>query len=236
VEAGTLAKIPVMVEFGSDRPERPLAQLLTEKLRPGDIYTHCYAGLRHELDDSGKVNPGMIEGRKRGVIFDVGHGNGSFTWRVAVPALKQGFLPDSISTDLHHDSMNSSMKDLLNVMDKFLAMGLSLDEVIRRSTWNPAREIQHEELGNLSAGAPADVTVLSLATGKFGFTDMYGARLQATRKLICELTLRNGKVVYDLNGVTRPAWETLPKDYKQTGDSRWDSFTPQVRTRQPAKK
>ena len=114
------------------------------KLRPGDIYTHCYSGLRHELDDSGKVNPGMIEGRKRGVIFDVGHGNGSFAWRVAVPALKQGFLPDSISTDLHIGSMNSSMKDMLNVMDKFLAMGLSLDEVIRAfhlesSAGNPAR-------------------------------------------------------------------------------------------------
>ncbi len=230
VEAGTLAKIPVMVDFGSDRPERPLFDLLTKKLRPGDIYTHCYSGLRHELDESGKVNPGMTEGRKRGVIFDVGHGNGSFAWRIAVPAMKQGFLPDSISTDLHASSMNSSMKDMLNVMDKFLALGMSLDDVIRRSTWNPAREIQHEELGNLSVGSPADVTVLSRQTGKFGFTDMYGARMQGSQKLICELTVRAGKVVYDLNGVSRPDWETLPKDYLNTGDPRWDSFTPQRRT------
>ena len=172
----------------------------------------------------------MIEGRKRGVIFDVGHGNGSFAWRVAVPALKQGFLPDSISTDLHVSSMNSSMKDILNVMDKFLAIGLSLDDVIRRSTWNPAREIQHEELGNLSVGAPADVAVLSLATGKFGFTDMYGARLRGTRKLVCELTIRNGKVVYDLNGITRPDWNTLPKNYMQTGDPRWDGIMPARRS------
>ena len=207
-----------------------LVDLLTRKLRPGDIYTHCYSGLRHELDESGKLNPGMTEGRKRGVIFDVGHGNGSFAWRIAVPAIKQGFLPDSISTDLHAGSMNSSMKDMLNVMDKFLAMGLSLDDVIRRSTWNPAREIQHEELGNLSVGSPADVTVLSRQTGKFGLTDMYGARLQSTQKLICELTVRAGKVVYDLNGVTRPDWDTLPKDYLNTGDARWDSFTPQRRT------
>ena len=154
VEAGTVAGIPVMVDFGEDRPERPLAELLTNKLRPGDIYTHCYSGLRHELGDDGKLNPGMIEGRKRGVIFDVGHGGGSFAWRIAVPAIQQGFLPDSISTDLHSASMNSGMKDMLNVMDKFLALGMPLNEVIRDSTWNPAREIHHEELGNLSVGPP----------------------------------------------------------------------------------
>ena len=226
VEAGTAAKIPVMVDFGSDRPQRPLADLVTKKLRPGDIYTHCYSGLRHELDDAGKLNPGMLEGRKRGVIFDVGHGGGSFAWRIAVPAIKQGFLPDSISTDLHIGSMNSGMKDMLNVMDKFLAMGLPLDEVVRRATWNPAREIQHEELGNLSPGAPADVTVLRLENGKFGFTDMYGARLAGASRLACELTIRNGKVVFDLNGITRPDWDTLPKNYTQTGDARWDAVTP----------
>ena len=168
----------------------------------------------------------MIEGRKRGVIFDVGHGGGSFAWRIAVPALKQGFLPDSISTDLHTGSMNAGMKDMLNVMDKFLAMGMSVDEVIRRSTWNPAREIQHEELGNLSVGAPADVAVLRLEKGAFGFTDMYGARLKGTGKLTCEVTLRSGKVVYDLNATTRPDWTTLPPKYTQTGDAAWDAVTP----------
>ena len=226
VEAGTKANIPVMVDFGEDRPQRPLADLLTKKLRPGDIYTHCYSGLRHELTEEGMVNPGMIEGRKRGVIFDVGHGGGSFAWRIAVPAMKQGFIPDSISTDLHIGSMNSGMKDMLNVMDKFLAMGMSLDEVVRRSTWNPAREIHHEELGNLSAGSPADVTVLRLETGRYGFTDMYGARLDGTKRLACELTVRGGKVVYDLNGISRPEWTTLPKGYTRTGDSRWDAVTP----------
>ena len=148
----------------------------------------------------------------------------------SVPALKQGFLPDSISTDLLVGSMNSSMKDMLNVMDKFLAMGMSLDDVIRRCTWNPAREIQHEELGNLTVGAAADVAVLSRETGRFGFTDMYGARLQATQKLVCELTVRNGKVVYELNGISRPDWDKLPKNYTQTGDPRWDGIMPQRRS------
>jgi len=226
VEAGTQARIPVMVDFGSNRPERPMAELVTRKLRPGDIYTHAYSGLRNELDDSGRVNPGMWEGRKRGVIFDVGHGGGSFAWRIAVPAMKEGFLPDSISTDLHIGSMNSGMKDMLNVMDKFLAMGMSLDDVILRSTWNPAREIGHEDVGHLSVGAPADIAVLRVEKGAFGFVDMYGARLRGTQKLTCELTLRDGKVVYDLNGMTRPDWNTLPKDYRQTGDARWDAITP----------
>lgn len=237
VAAGAIAKIPVMVDFGEDRPQRPLAELLTKKLRPGDIYTHCYSGLRHELDENGKLNPGMLEGRKRGVIFDVGNGGGSFAWRIAVPAIRQGFLPDSISTDLHISSMNSGMKDMLNVMGKLLAMGLSVEDVIRRSTWNPAREIQHEELGNLSVGAPADVAVLRVETGKYGFTDMYGARLQGTQKLLCELTVRNGKVVYDLNGITRPDWDKLPKDYLQTGDARWDAVSPATRgTTRPVSK
>ena len=226
VEAGNAANLPVMVDFGNDHPERPLADLVTKKLRPGDIYTHCFSGLRHELTDDGKVNPGMIAGRERGVIFDVGHGGGSFAWRIAVPAMKQHFLPDSISTDLHVGSMNAGMKDMLNVMGKFLAMGETLDEVIRQSTWNPAREIKHDELGNLSVGSTADVAVLRVEKGDFGFTDMYGARLKGSQRLSCELTLRAGKVVYDLNGITRPDWTTLPAKYTQTGDPAWDAVTP----------
>jgi dihydroorotase len=226
VEAGTEAKIPVMVDFGTNRPERPISELLTKKLRPGDIYTHVYSGLRNEQIESGKVNPALWEARKRGVIFDVGHGGGSFLWRVAVPAMKEGFLPDSISTDLHIGSMNAGMKDMLNVMDKFLTMGMSVEDVILRSTWNPAREIKREELGNLSPGAEADIAVLKLEKGRFGFVDMNGARMRGTQKLNCELTVRGGKVVYDLNGISRPDWDKLPPDYKKTGDRRWDAVTP----------
>jgi dihydroorotase len=220
VQVGTLANIPVMVDFGADKPERPVADLVTKKLRPGDIYTHMYSGLRHELVD-GHVNPGLFAGRKRGVIFDVGHGGGSFAWRVAVPAIKEGFVPDSISTDLHIGSMNAGMKDQLNVMSKLLALGLSLDDVVKQSTWNPAREIKQEGLGHLSVGAGADVAVLRLENGSFGFVDSFGGRLRAKQKLVCEMTLRDGKVVYDLNGLARPDWTTLPPDYKSTSDPRW---------------
>jgi len=232
VEAGTRANIPVMVDFGSNRPERPLGVLVTKKLRPGDIYTHVYSGLRNEQTEAGRVNPAMWDARKRGVIFDVGHGGGSFSWRIAAPAVKEGFLPDSLSTDLHTSSMNAGMKDMLNVMDKFLAMGLSIDDVVLRSTWNPAKEIRREDVGHLSPGAVADVAVLRIEKGAFGFVDMYGARLKGTQKLTCELTLRDGKVVYDLNGLTRPDWDTLPRDYRQTGDARWDGITP-APVRQP---
>lgn len=229
VKAGDIARIPVMVDFGVNRPERPMAELVTRKLRPGDIYTHLYSGLRDELDAAGHVNPALFEARKRGVIFDAGHGGGSFAWRIAMPAINEKFLPDSISTDLHVGSMNAGMKDMLNVMDKFIAMGMPVDDVIARSTWHPAREIQRTDLGNLSAGSPADIAVLRLEHGEFGFTDMYGARLRGNQKLICEVTLRDGKVVFDLNGVTRPDWKTLPKNYRQTGDARWDAVTPSRR-------
>jgi dihydroorotase len=226
VEAGTIANVPVMVDFGANKPERPLAELVTKKLRPGDIYTHVYSGLRGEQDPSGHVNPGLLEGRKRGVIFDVGHGGGSFLWRIAVPAMKEGFTPDSISTDLLIGSMNAGMKDMLNVMDKFLAMGMSIDDVIARSTWNPAREIKHEDLGHLSVGAGADVAVLRLERGRFGLVDMYGARMDSSQRLVCELTIRDGRIVYDLNGVSRPEWTTLPKNYGPIGDAKWDALNP----------
>jgi dihydroorotase len=222
VEAGKMANVPVMVDFGSNFPERPIEELLTQKLRPGDIYTHVYSGLRNELPEDGRPNRGLIEGRKRGVIFDVGHGGGSFLWRVAVPLMKAGFIPDSISTDLHIGSMNSGMKDMLNVMSKFLVMGMALDEVILRSTWHPAREIEREELGHLSEGAPADVAVLRLEKGNFGYVDSGGARMRGNQKLSCELTIRDGRVVYDTNGITREDWDKLPARYTSQADPRWD--------------
>src|SRR5262249_42911142 len=195
VEASTIARVPVMVDFGRTFPEKSLAELLTKKLRPGDIYTHVYSGLRGELDPSGHANPALFEGRRRGIIFDVGHGAASFAWRVAVPIIQEGLLPDSISTDLSTNSMLNSSRDLLIVMSKFLALGMSVDQVILRSTWNPAREVGHEELGNLSIGSPADIAVLRLEQGEFGYLDAYGARLRGTQKLTCEMTVRDGKIV-----------------------------------------
>jgi len=223
VIAGTKANLPVMVDFGGDRPARPLYDLLTKKLRPGDVYTHMYSGLRHEQDMT-TMGPqkGMIEGRARGVWFDAGTGGGSFKWSLAVPFVKQGFKPDSLSTDLHVDSMNSATKDLLNVGSKMMAIGLSLKEVVTEMTWHPARQIKREDLGNLSPGSVADVAVLSVATGKFGFTDMVNTRVNGTKKLVDELTIKSGKIVYDLNGLEALAWDAPQGDV--TSDNRWTSW------------
>jgi dihydroorotase len=218
VEVGKIADIPVMVDFGSRRPERPLYDLLNKVFRPGDIYTHVYGGNRGE-QDAQTLGPSqaLIDGRKRGVIFDVGHGSGSFKWRVAVPLIKAGFFPDTISTDLHVRSMNTGLKDMLNLMSKFLAMGMPLDRVVAANTWNAARAIKQEQLGHLSVGAPADVAVLRVEKGRFGFADQDGARLTGSERLRCELTLRDGKVVYDLNAMTGEDWEKLPATANRRG-------------------
>ncbi len=222
VEAGKLAGLPVMVDFGSFRPERPFQKLVLEKLRPGDIYTHTYLAAVPMLGEEGEVLPYLFGARKRGVIFDLGHGGGSFVFRHAAPAIRQGFPPDTISTDLHVGSMNAGMKDMLNVMSKMLNLGMPLEEVILRSTWRPAQVIHREELGHLSPGAVADVAVLNLRKGNFGFVDVYGARLRGSLKLEAELTLLDGRVVWDLNGLTREDWNRLPRDYGRQGDPRWD--------------
>ena len=207
VSAGKMAGIPVMVDFATFRPERPFQDLVLKKLRPGDIYTHTYLTAVPMLDADGKVLPYLFEAKKRGVIFDVGHGAGSFSFRQAIPAVRQGFIPDSISSDYHVESMNAGMKDLLNVMSKFLNMGMSVAEVIARTTRNPAREIGREELGTLAVGSAADVAVLRLVSGEFGFIDSARRRMAGTQKLVCELTLKNGRTMYDLNGMMSEDWD-----------------------------
>ncbi len=214
VKAGNLTDLPVMVDFGFVTKERRLPELLLDKLRPGDIYTHCYSGHREEVLDDGKVNPAMVTGRKRGIFFDVGHGAGSFYWWVAVPAFEQKFWPDSISSDLHSGSMNAGMKDMPNIMSKILNLGVPLAEVIAESTWNPAKEIKRPQLGHLDVGAEADIAVLRLEKGSFGFIDSAGAGNPGTQRLVAEMTVRKGRVEWDLNGRAAPAWKTFP--YRKT--------------------
>ena len=202
-EAGRLADIPVMVDLGRSEPPLSLRTLLMEKLRPGDILTHCYGGVsgREKVVVNGKLQGWALEAQKRGMIFDVGHGGGSFQFEQAIPAIRQGLKPNSISTDLHTGSMNGGMKDMLNVMAKMLNIGLTLREVIAASTWNPAQIIKRPELGNLSAGSPADVAVFRQDQGTFGYIDVDGKKITGDKKLTCELTVRDGRVVWDLNGL-----------------------------------
>ena len=210
VKAGSLGNIPVMIDFGGSDPHLDMKTLLMEKLRPGDIFTHCYANVKGRtalVDESGIVRPYVLEAQKKGIVFDVGHGGGSFVFSQAVPAMKQGFWPNSISTDLHTGSMNGGMKDITNIMSKFLNMEMPLYDVIKSVTWSPAKYIQREVLGHLSEGAVADITLLTLSEGDFGFVDTRGFKLNGSQKLTCELTLREGKVVWDLNGISSTSWD-----------------------------
>jgi dihydroorotase len=208
-EAGKLANIPIMVDLGGATPPLSLDTLFMQVFRPGDIFTHCFAQLgksRESLVDvsSGKMKQYAIDGRKKGIIFDVGYGGISFAYSQAIPAIKNKFYPDAISTDLHIGSMNGSMKDMLTTMNKFLVMGMDLQSVIDASTWKPAQIIKREELGNLSIGTDADIAILNMRNGKFGLFDYTGFKLETDKKLECEMTIRAGKIVYDLNGIATP--------------------------------
>lgn len=210
VAAGKLSGLPVMIDFGGDDSHPPLSieELFFKHLRPGDIYTHTFTELKRRdpvVDlQSRKLKSFVPEAQKRGIVFDVGFGGASFDFRQAIPALKSGFYPNSISTDLHTGSMNAAMKGMLNIMSIFLAMGMPLTDVIKASTWNPAVEIQHPELGNLSAGSVADIAILHLRNGNFGFWDREGYKLKGKHRLECEMTIRAGDIVYDLNGIAEP--------------------------------
>ncbi len=204
-EAGRLANIPVMIDFGGSAPPLSIEELFFKHLRKGDIFTHCFGQLttRESIVDTvtKKVKPFVIEAQKNGIVFDVGYGGISFSFSQAIPAVASGFYPNSISTDLHTGSMNAAMKDMPNVMSKFLNMGMNLDAVIKASTWNPAQEIQRPELGNLSVGMEADIAIFNLREGKFGFVDYKGQKITGNKKFECELTIRAGKIMYDLDAL-----------------------------------
>ncbi|MEZ4861288.1 MAG: amidohydrolase/deacetylase family metallohydrolase [Caldilineaceae bacterium] len=213
VAAANLCHKPVMIDFWPRPPERSYQELILEKMRPGDIHTHVYAQQFPILDETGKPNQFLYEARARGVIFDVGHGAGSFWFRNAYPAIQQGFAPDSISTDLHTRNVHGVVIDMQTTMNKILNCGLPLQEVIYRSTVTPAAEIGHPELGHLSVGAEADVAVFKLLHGDFSFVDCGRAKLKGNQKLECAMTLRAGEIVFDPHGYSMPEWPDAPEAY-----------------------
>lgn len=169
--------------------------------RPGDIFTHIYG--RDLMNEDGTVKDFVLAAREKGVIFDVGFGGASFTFRRATPAFKAGFFPNSISSDQHISSMNTAMKDMQNIMGLFMAMGMSLQDVVAASTWNPAQEIKRPQLGHLSPGAVADIAIFEVRDGKFGFWGNDGY-IDGTKRIVNEMTIRGGNVEYNLNGRIKP--------------------------------
>lgn len=206
-EAGRLANLPIIVDFGGsdDHPPLSIETLFDKYFQPGDIFTHVFTELKRRdpvVDlDTRVLKPFVLPAQKRGIIFDVGFGGGSFNFGQAIPAFKAGFLPNTMGTDLHIGSMNGAMIDQLNILSMFLAIGMDLQGVIDRSTWEPAKAIKREELGNLSVGAIADIAILTLREGKFGFKDIDGNRIEGKQRLECEMTIKGGEIVYDLNAI-----------------------------------
>jgi dihydroorotase len=212
-ECGRAANVPVMFDFWP-RSDRSYAELILKKMRPGDIHTHVFAQQFPILLEDGKINPVLAEARARGVIFDVGHGAGSFWFRNSVPAVKQGFIPDSMSTDLH--TGNVTVLSMTQVMSKFLVMGVPLEDIVRRSTVNPAQEIRRPELGTLSVGKEADIAVLEQLNGSFGYIDCGFARMDGKVKLVARMTVRGGRIVYDPSGLSMVEWGKARPQYFTT--------------------
>jgi dihydroorotase len=209
VKAAEISHTVLMVDFHPN-PNRDYADLILKHMRPGDIHTHFYGRLTPQLDANKKVQSYMLEARRRGVLFDVGHGSGSFWFRIAVPMIQQGFLPDTISTDIHKDSIMLPRATMIDTMSKLLNIGMTVDQVIERSTVNPAKAIHRPELGTLTEGGIADIAVIEQQSGKFGFLDSGHGKLVGDKKLRCVLTVRNGQVVWDTEGLSLP-------DAKQAG-------------------
>jgi len=200
--AATQANVPLFVEC--HLPQYSLQEQLN-RMRPGDIITHSFEKVSERMsvvDEQGKVRPFVKEAQKRGILFDLGHGGAGFWFSEAIPALQQGLAPNSFGTDLHRFSMNAGMKDMLNVMSKYMSMGMTREDAILHATWAPAKSIKRDDLGQLGKGAIADIAVLSLRNGNFGFVDAGGNKIEGRQKFEAELTLRAGKIVWDLNGTS----------------------------------
>jgi dihydroorotase len=199
--AASQAVVPLIVEC--HLPKYSLQDQLA-RMRPGDIITHSFEKVTERMsvvDEQGHVRDFVLAAKARGVLFDLGHGGAGFWFSEAIPAINQGLPPNTFGTDLHRFSMNAGMKDMTNVMSKFMALGLSRTDVIGRATWNAAKAIHREELGNLDTGSVADIAIVREVEGAFGFIDAGGNRITSNHKLVAELTLREGKVVWDLNGL-----------------------------------
>jgi dihydroorotase len=192
LQAAEISHLPLMVHVGDSYS--PLPEIL-KQLRRGDILTHCYTGRPNgPLDANGKILPEMLDCRERGVLFDVGDGGPHLSLDVAEKCMQQNFLPDTIGTDLGGLSINGPVYDLVTELSKFLAIGMTIDQVIERATINPAHMFGFGmELGTLRPGSVADITILEAREGSFTFTDSTGKKRSGRQKLQSVAAIRAGK-------------------------------------------
>ena len=183
LEVADEAGLPVMCHLDNPPPSR---LEVVSRLRPGDVMTHCFRpfpGAPARASD-GEVREEILAARERGVLFDIGHGAGSFGFVTAEAMLAAGFQPDCISSDVHTLSIDGPAYDELVTLSKFLALGMPLRDVIAAATCGPARAIGKPELGSLAPGTPGDATVLDIAEGRFEFEDVNGLAREGTRHLV----------------------------------------------------
>ncbi|KMO16901.1 amidohydrolase/deacetylase family metallohydrolase [Methylobacterium platani] len=186
----------MMLMVHIDEPPPTLDEVLA-RLRPGDILTHAFRPFPNTpVTADGRVRPEVLEARARGVIFDIGHGMGSFAFSVGRTMLENGFLPDCISSDVHALCIEGPAFDLLTTMSKFLCLGMPLVEVIRAATDNPARALTRADLGTFRTGAAGDASVLSLDSGRFDYVDSTGAHLSGEQRLSAKATVIDGAVFH----------------------------------------
>lgn len=191
LEVADEAAMPLMVHI--DYPP-PSYEAVVDRLRPGDILTHSFRPFpnRPVLSD-GSLKPAVLAARERGVLFDIGHGMGSFSYRTARAALSRGFQPDTISSDVHVLSVDGPAYDQVTTLSKFLALGMSLEEVVAASTIKAARALKRPELGSLKPGSVGDASILSLEKGSFPLTDGAGEVLHAQQRIFARGLVLNGR-------------------------------------------
>jgi len=207
-ELADLVGLPLMVHIGQGPPT---LDEVVEHLRPGDILTHCFTG--HDMriyGEDGNIHPRIKELHDQGLILDIGHGAGSFSFETAEKMLAKGILPDVISTDIHQIAIQGPMFDMPTTLSKFLLLGMSLPEVIERATSRPAAAMRTPHLGSLKPGSPADVALFRIEEGDFTFQDIFMNERKGTKRLINTLTMVNGEVLPRVEERPLQPWATLP--------------------------
>lgn len=183
--------MPMMVHI--DYPPPTLPEVLA-RMRPGDILTHCYRPFPNSPVSNGRILPAMLEARERGVLFDIGHGMGSFSFEVARVMLAGGFMPDTISSDVHAMCIEGPAFDLITTMSKFLCLGVPLDVVIQAATVNAARALQRPDLGSLKPGSAGDASIIAVERGVFDYADSTGAVLRGEEKIAARGVVIGGRL------------------------------------------
>ncbi|KAA0692654.1 amidohydrolase/deacetylase family metallohydrolase [Neorhizobium sp. P12A] len=183
--------LPLMVHI--DEPP-PTYEAVVSKLRRGDVLTHCFRPFPNSpVTGQGKVKDEVLAARERGVLFDIGHGMGSFSWKTARAMLAAGFMPDTISSDIHSLSINGPAYDQVTTLSKFLALGRPLSEVIAASTVNAAKALQRPDLGSLKPGSAGDASILDLRRGKIELEDVVGERVLAEERIFAAGLVLGGR-------------------------------------------